>query len=193
MKRMIRAAAGTLAMCVLATPASSRAADAKKGDDAAEVKDTSEIGTRQGMIRLSGGPQYTLTSPDGTKSLQGQIEYMISHVVGLKASGAIPIGDGPEGVQTLPGYLGANVHLLPKSRLDLHVGGSLGMAIMSHSEWGTTIMNPCAQAVFGGSLYLFGPLFGSMEGGYEIKRYSNAGHTVGLNGLFGNVQGGLFF
>jgi hypothetical protein len=192
-----------VAASIVAFAAPVQAADNKKPEaaktespacdsPAGSADDDIQVGTRKGMLRFSGGPGFHAMSDASVLSLHGEFEYMVTDNVGIKGVGYIPLGSGPQGVSQLPGYLGMNIHFMPRSRFDIYIGGGGGGAIASEDKHGTKII-PGIMAGAGAIAYLFSVFYVNVQAGYELKEYATNGFYADLSSPYVAGHGGFYF
>lgn len=194
---LVAAAATVFASPAFAAPSATAEKPADKAecdtrDSGAESEGGVKEGTHKGMLRFSGGGGFHAISDKSILSLHGEFEYMINDNIGFKGMGYIPITGGPGGVSELPGYLGLNIHFLPRSKFDVYIGGGAGGAIASHDKYGTKLA-PAVHAGAGAIVYLFSVFYGKVEAGYEMKEYATKGFYQDLSSPYVAAHGGFYF
>jgi hypothetical protein len=162
-------------------------------------EDNGASGVAKGVLLVAADAAVRLPSlaDDAPRSLFVGIQLggtlMVTDHVGLRADVTFHVhDDAPEDVRLIPMTFGATLHPLPKSPIDLYLGGRGGLAMVKLAGGGNEL-EPTV-GIFGGLAFHYWGLFlVRAEAGYDLVRYASGPRTQSLDGPYLALGTGLAF
>ncbi|MCS6983803.1 MAG: hypothetical protein NZM25_01575 [Leptospiraceae bacterium] len=147
-------------------------------------------GIQRHVLKLSLGYGEERSSTGNFGLLLGRFQYLVTDFFAIRGETGYAMAS-PQGTTYIPFTLGGDLHILPRSALDIYLGGDGGFLYIDYPVAGNGVF--ARTSLHGGvTFYFWGAFFLDVEARYNVQHFARS-VVYDLSGLGWNVHVGFYF
>lgn len=148
-------------------------------------------GIQRKVLKLSLGYGQENPPEDKVGLLLGRFEYLVTDYFGVRGEAGYPVTVPLADYWYIPLTLGGNIHIFPRSPVDVYLGADGGFVYLNIPNWGEGLFSRTSFHS-GLSWYFWGVFFLEAELRYNIQHFAR-NNPKNLSSVGWNVQMGFYF